>query len=348
MSGLVQVVPHRGSMTRSRLAPWMIPFGHDPTPWLLEAGPPWVRLGVLRDLLDAPADDPAVVAARQELAVHPLVTECRAALAGWPEPPLRRHDDAKHPLHRLKLLVDLGVDRDLLPDTPRLVERIFSMAGTDGQLRSLVCHPETQEPHRLALPCDSPILLGAVLRLGDPADKRAAAAIEALEVRREQDGGWFCHGDWHGLEIHWRQRPQSCPIATLYSLWALARLPAGHPARSERGAELLLGHFEAYDRRQGQPICFFQAGRRFRRLKFPFVWYDVLHVLDTLTSFEKLRGDRRLRAMVDAALPDPPPQGRLRAGSVFTAYKAYDFGQKREPSPTITFLLARVLRRLDM
>jgi hypothetical protein len=334
-------------MTRSRLATWMRPFGDDPTPWLLEAGAPWVRLGVLRDLLDAPPDDPAVVAAREALAAHPLVGECRTALAGWPEPPLRRHDDAKHPLHRLKLLVDLGVDGTMLPEAPRLVGRILAQAGPDAQLRSVVCDPETQEPQRLAFPCDSPLLLGAVLALGDPAAPRVAAALEALEVRREQDGGWFCHGEWHGLETGWRQRPESCPIATLYSLWALARLPAGDPRRSSRGAELLLGHFEAYERRAGHPICFFQAGKRFRRLKFPFVWYDVLHVLDVLTRFEELRGDRRLRAMVDAALPETPRGGRVKAGSAFTAYKAFDFGQKREPSPTITFLLARVLRRLD-
>jgi hypothetical protein len=115
-------------MTRSRVAPWTRPLGDDPVPWLLEAGPPWVKLGVLRDLLDAPPDDPARVAARDELRAHPLVRECLQSLAGWPEPALRRHDDAKHPLLRLKLLVDLGVDREL-PGLPRLIGRILAGAG---------------------------------------------------------------------------------------------------------------------------------------------------------------------------------------------------------------------------
>ncbi|MBI5489464.1 MAG: hypothetical protein HY905_19175 [Deltaproteobacteria bacterium] len=320
-------------------------MGDDPTAWLLDTGPPWVKLGVLRDLLDAPQDDPAVLAAREALHGHPLVRECTDSLAGWPEPALRRHDDAKHPLQRLKLLVDLGVDRSL-PGLPRLLGRILASAGADGQLRSLTLDPETQEPLRLAYPCDAPILLGAALALGDPADPRAEAALEAMLVRRERDGGWFCHAEWRGLESEWRRRPISCPIATLDSLWALARLPQADPRRTSAGAEVLLRHIDAYDRRQGAPLCGFQAGKRFRRRKFPFVWYDVLHVLDVLTSFPDVAGDARLRSLVDAAIGDAPSGARFKAGSAWMAFKAYDFGQKREPSPTITFLLARAARRM--
>jgi hypothetical protein len=332
-------------MTRSRIAPWTRPLGDDPVPWLLEAGPPWVKLGVLRDLLDAPPDDPARVAAREELHAHPLVRECLDALARWPEPALRRHDDAKHPLHRLRMLVDLGVDGEL-PELPRLLGRILAGAGSDGQLRSLMLDPELQEPVKLAYPCDAPILLGSVLSLGTPDDRRAQAALEALLVRREADGGWFCHADWRGMESEWRQRPHSCPIATLHSLWALARLPADDKRRTARGADLLLDHFVGYDRRAGRPILWFQAGKRFRRRKFPFVWYDVLHALDVLTSFPELIGDSRLRALADAAIGDAPPGARFKAGSAWLAYKAYDFGRKREPSPTITFYRARALKRM--
>jgi hypothetical protein len=319
--------------------------GDDPVPWLLEAGPPWVKLGVLRELLGAPDDDPAVLAARAALHADPLVRECLATAASWPEPALRRRDDAKHPLQRLKLLVDLGVDRSL-PELPRLVGRVLASAGSDGQLRSLVLEPETQEPLRLAFPCDAPLLLGVALALGDPADPRAQSALEALEARREADGGWFCHGEWRGLESEWRKRPASCPLATLHSLWALARLPADDPRRTSRGASLLLEHFTGYERRQGVPICWFQAGKRFRRRKFPFVWYDALHALDVLTRFPDVLLDPRLRALADAAIGDAPPGARFKAGSVWTAYKDRDFGQKREPSPTITFLLARSLKRM--
>ena len=334
-------------MTRSKVPAWSRVLGDDPTAWLLESGPPWVKLGVLRDLLDAPPDDPAVVAAREELHAHPLVRECLDRLADWPEPALRRHDDAKHPLQRLKLLVDLGVDRSL-PGVPRLLGRILASAGSDGQLRSLILDPETQEPLRLAYPCDAPILLGAALAIGEPGDPRAEAALEALLVRRERDGGWFCHADWRGMESEWRRRPVSCPIATLDSLWALSLLPASDARRNGgEGAELLLRHFEDYDRRKGRPACGFQAGKRFRRRKFPFVWYDVLHVLEVLTRFPDVAGAARLRPMVDAAVDETAPGGRLRAGSVWMAYKSFDFGQKREPSPTITFLLARVLRRME-
>ena len=48
---------------------WMKPLKGDPIPWLLEPDPdnPGVRYFALIDLLDQPADDPEVVAARQAL-----------------------------------------------------------------------------------------------------------------------------------------------------------------------------------------------------------------------------------------------------------------------------------------
>jgi hypothetical protein len=332
-------------MTRARVPPWTRPLGDDPVPWLVETGPPWVKLGVLRDLLDAPPDDPAVRAAREDLHRHPLVAECLAAASPWPEPPLRRHDEAKHPLLRLKILADLGVD-GALPGLAPLVDRVLGWAGADGQLRSLVREPETQEPLRIAFPCDAPILLGVAVAFGRGDDPRVQSALEALEVRREADGGWFCHGEWLQLESSWRRRPVSCPLATLHSLWALSLLPVSDPRRRSTGAGVLIDHFRSYDRREGEPLCHFQAGKRYRRLKFPYVWYDVLYVLDVLMRFDDLRRDRRLLALADAALGDPPPGARYKAGSAWMAYKGYDFGQKREPSPTVTFLLARALRRM--
>ena len=38
-------------------------------------------------------------------------------------------------------------------------------------------------------------------------------------------------------------------------------------------------------------------GTDFRKLKVPFVWYDLLHVLDVLTQFPWLGHDPRLREM---------------------------------------------------
>ena len=48
------------------------------------------------------------------------------------------------------------------------------------------------------------------------------------------------------------------------------------------------------------PYMFFM-GTDFRKLKVPLVWYDLLHVLDVLSSFPWLKKDGRLLDMVRAA-----------------------------------------------
>jgi hypothetical protein len=43
----------------------------------------------------------------------------------------------------------------------------------------------------------------------------------------------------------------------------------------------------------------FFMGTDFRKLKAPFVWYDILHVLDVLSSCSWLKGDPRLLNMAN-------------------------------------------------
>jgi hypothetical protein len=76
------------------------------------------------------------------------------------------------------------------------------------------------------------------------------------------------------------------------------------------------------------------------------IWYDILHVTDVLTQFPWLRGDKRLREMAAMVEAKADEQGRFTPESVWKAWSEWEFGQKRAPSPWLTLMAQRMLKRL--
>jgi hypothetical protein len=133
------------------------------------------------------------------------------------------------------------------------------------------------------------------------------------------------------------------------------------------GAEMLLWHWEHQTEHK---IYMFGIGTDFRKLKCPFVWYDILHVVDVLSRFSFVHADPRFQEMVkaitaqaDEACPEPVlsracPEPRRRvegqsrrdrcytAGSMYRAWKGWSFADKKKPSPWLTFLVLRAQRRM--
>ncbi len=127
-------------------------------------------------------------------------------------------------------------------------------------------------------------------------------------------------------------------------LKALAQAPAWRDSPASRaGAETLLALWAAS--RERHPYIFYM-GTDFRKLKVPFVWYDLLHVLDVLTQYPWLHGDLRLREMANLLASKADAEGHYTLESVWQAWSAWEFGQKRVPSRWLTLLAHRILRRL--
>ena len=92
----------------------------------------------------------------------------------------------------------------------------------------------------------------------------------------------------------------------------------------------------------------FYMGTDFCKLKVPFVWYDLLHVLDVLSQFAWVREDERFLNMFNLMVSKADQQGRFSLESVWTAWKDWEFGQKKEPSRWLTLLAWRVIIRVEM
>ena len=89
----------------------------------------------------------------------------------------------------------------------------------------------------------------------------------------------------------------------------------------------------------------FGIGRRFKSLQYPAVLYGILRVLDVLSLYPYARASRGFRDMLDF-VHHKSSDGRYFAELPVKAYSDFDFGQGREPSRWITFLVKRVEKRM--
>jgi hypothetical protein len=101
------------------------------------------------------------------------------------------------------------------------------------------------------------------------------------------------------------------------------------------------------ERRERHPYMFYM-GTDFCKLKAPLAWYDILHVLDVLTRYPQYRADPRLLEMAAIVRAKMDSEGKFTPESIWTAWKDWEFGQKKVPSRWLTFLVWRVLNRVGM
>jgi len=320
----------------------------DLTNWLLE-GPPWVQYRTRIDLLSQPENDPDVIAAREAMLATPQVGSLLEELAAWPGAPLKRHNDVKHPLHKLTFLADLGMTASDLALKP-VIERILTHQSQNGAFQIIVNIPThfggSGEDEWQWMLCDAPSTLYALLKFGledNPLVQKATGHIGGL-VR---ENGWPCTADSGLGKFRGPGRKDDpCPYANLLSLKALAQSTEWRDNEvCKIGAETILSLWE--QRKERKPYLF-GMGTDFAKLKAPLIWYDILHVLDVLSQFPWLRDDPRLQEMALLVRAKGDEEGRFKPESIWMAWKGWDFGQKKEPSRWITLVAYRALQRLSV
>jgi hypothetical protein len=318
----------------------------DPIDWLME-GPPWVQYRTRVDLLDQPEDAQEVVAARQEMLAHPQVQGLIRELQQWPGPTLANHRSASLLIHKLSFAADLGLRADD-PSMDDVLSAVMAHQSQEGPFQSLLkIHPRfggSGQDQWSWMLCDAPLILYALQEFGYRDDPRVRAAMQHL-VELIRDNGWPCAaapelGKFRGPG----RKEDPCPYANLVMLKALAGsdhwrdTPASHV-----GTEATLQLWE--ERRERHPYLFYM-GTDFSKLKAPLIWYDILHLAEVLSQFPWIHKDYRFREILNIIQRKSDPNGRYQAESIWMAWKGWDFGQKRNPSPWITLLVLRLMRRV--
>ncbi len=317
-----------------------------PIDWLLE-GEPFVEYRTRLDLLGQAEEEATVRSARSSMLADPRLIDLVNDLTAWPGKVIASHKSSSQPFHKLTYIADLGLNTGD-DGVDKIVSAILEHRSDEGpfQLPMNVAQHyggTGEETWAWAL-CDAPLLVYALAKMGMSEDRAVRAAIDHLSAL-VRDNGWPCVvskelGTFRGPG----RKDDPCPFATLAMLKALAEFEDLREEPACRvGAETLLTLWSESKKRH--PYMFYM-GTDFRKLKAPFVWYDLLHVLDVLSRFSRVADDPRLRGMLSVLEQKADEGGRFRPDSVWTPWRDWEFAQKREASRWVTFLAWRIVKRV--
>jgi hypothetical protein len=319
----------------------------DTLPWLLK-GPPWIVYRTRIDLMGEPDDAPEVMTARQLMVSHPKIVSLIRELQDWPGYPLKRHNDANHPIHKLAFLADLGLDQHD-PGLNTVIRRILANQAPEGPLQVVMnINPRyggKGEDQLVWMLCDAPVVLYSLVKFGLEGHPQVQGAIEYL-TGLIRENGWPCAvmsdiGKFRGPG----RKGDPCPYANLVMLKLMALIPdyRASPA-SQIGTKILL---DLWSQRKHQRPYLFAMGTHFSYLKAPLIWYDILHVLDVLSQFPWILEDIRFCEMMNILDSKTDESGRFTAESAWMAWKDWEFGQKKEPSYWLTLISQRIKYRVQ-
>jgi hypothetical protein len=314
--------------------------------WLL-AGEPWVEYRTRVDLLKQSETENEVALARKKLLRHPKIQGILAELRNWPGIVLNSHKSASQPFHKLAFMADLGLKRTD-PFMGEIIGKVCEKISDEGPFQLPVNIPQHfggsgSDKGAWAL-CDAPTIVYSLAKFGLNKDLQVQKAVNHL-ASLSSEKGWPCAvskelGKFRGPG----RKEDPCPYATLIMLKMLLQFEEWTDSQQvHSGAECLLNLW--IESRQLHPYMFYM-GTDFRKLKAPFIWYDILHVLDTLSQFGWLKNDPRLKEMGQIVKSKADQNGKFTLESEWKAWKGWDFGQKKEPSRWLTFLVRRMLDRI--
>ena len=300
------------------------------------------------DLQKTYKNDPSVLHEKKKMVDHPLVQSLIRELNHWPGEVLASHKSAGQLFHKLSFIADLGItvnDADLA----QLKESLYQFRSAEGlfqlPIQIAVHYGGTGElTHGWAL-CDAPLILYSAIKIGLISATEAQPSVEYL-MSFVQENGWPCAvskelGNFRGPG----RKQDPCPYVNLIMLKLLSLNDQNRTSREVHfGIQCLLHLWETS---QKQHPYIFYMGTDFRKLKAPFIWYDILHVTEVLSLYEEARSDQRFMEMISLINSKADQNGEFTNESVWQAWKEWEFGQKKKPSDWLTFLITRINDRIE-
>jgi len=315
------------------------------TEFLLHCDLPWAVYRTLLDLLDLDENDAVVKRAREEMLAHPLIQKLLLEMKEWPGGVLNSHKSAGMLYHKLSFLAEIGITKDDC-DFTNVTQNLLEHRSDEGLFRLPINIPvhfggTGQDSWGWAM-CDAPLLLYSAAKMNLTDRDMIQKGVQFLKGLARENG-WPCTvskelGKFHGPG----SKKDPCPYTNLIMLKLLALFDEKDSPEAHDGVECLLNAWETS--RDRHPYMFFM-GTDFRKLKVPFIWYDILHAVDVLSQFDFAVKDERFTAMLAIIREKAGKDGLFTPESIWQAWKDWDFGQKTMPSAWLTFLVYRINRR---
>ncbi len=321
---------------------WRAKLNADPLPWLLEPDNPSVRYFALRDLLDRPATDAEVRAARAAIMDSEPVTAILAARhpdGYWVKPGPGYTPKYTSTAWQIMILADLGAD------------------GTDERIRQsceyLLTHVQarsgglslTSAPSRV-VHCLNGNLVYAFLALGLPhQDERIqqtldwqARAIIGEDVTYYASGttgpGFGCVANW----------ALPCAWGAIKALKAFSPLPAeARTPRIQRAIDAGVDFMFSRDLARADYPYQERISSDWFNFGYPLSYTsDILEALEVLARLGHAR-DPRLANAIEFMLSKQDSQGHWKLEHTLNGKMWVDIERKGEPSKWITLRALRAL-----
>jgi hypothetical protein len=324
--------------------------------WLLEedAENPGVRAFALTDLLDRPADDPEVVAARRavmERGPVPAILAAQDEAGFWEQPGEGYYPKYRGSVWSISYLAQLGADPadarvraggEYVLEHARASTGVFSMSGTPAG----------------HIACLAGNLGAALLDLGFGGDPRLAEALELL-ARFTTGDGIAPQGDRSAPLYYLKSatcgpgfccsanNALPCAWGAVKVLRALARVPQAERAPVIQDAlEATVGFLFSVDPATADYPAGYsdKPSRSWFRFGFPLFYVtDVLQAAEALTD-AGYGGDPRLAATYALILSKRDKSGRWKLEYHYKGKTLADVEEPGKPSKWVTLRALRVLK----
>ena len=317
--------------------------------WLLSSVP-WVRYRTRMDLLDQNHNHPDVIRDREEMINHPMIITLIQQLKNWPGNILKRHNDASHPIHILSFLAEIGINKND-PFITNSCKKIFDHQSDEGPFEILLNIPThfggSGKDEYMWMLCDAPLITYSLIKFSYFQSGEIKKSLAHL-ISLNDENGWHCRASEQlGQKFRGPGRKEDpCPYANLLMLKLISET---EDLKECKEADKGLGSFDnLWKTRMERKPYLFGMGTDFKKLKAPFVWYDILHTMDVLSKYPHSIELPSTKEMLNILINKKDNLGRYIPESIYLSWKEWDFGQKKEPSPWITFLVYRILKRFQL
>jgi hypothetical protein len=304
--------------------------------WLLSSDSPYIQYNA-EQFFNINTD-------HNKLLNDPFIEENIDLLSGWNKEILKNHNSPKLLMHRLALLADLGVKADDKPIKP-IIMQILENFDEKNIPQVLIELPKvfggTGIPGMAWMLCDFPVILASLLKMGIKNNKIKSTVLKLKEFARSN--GYGCISSIPKVRGPGK-KDDFCPYANLVAAKALSGDSESINSKAaELACESLLYHWET----KGQKKHYlFGIGTDFQKIKYPFVWYNILHMAEVLSRFKHIHKDKRFLEMTEVITGKADENLRFKPESIYMIHKTQDFGNKKEYSRIITLAVLKILKRM--
>jgi len=314
--------------------------------FILENGDTWLQYATRINMLKERKE--SLTALRLQALSDPKIRTYLNDITDYHSIFVRNHKNPDLPIHKLLFLLDIGFDTDVL-EIQLAIEKIMEHKDGNGVYQSLTNIPKHfggsgEDMFGWCL-CDAPLLLFALLKAGVDYEKHIKQGVDYL-VGFYKDSGFLCTvsqelGRFRGPG----RKDDCCPYASLIMLKLLSAI--AEYCDTKIAVNTAMGLLSLWENSLELHPYMFYMGTDFRKLKAPAMWYDLVSVVDVLSHFKSIKSDTRFVEMATIIKNKQDNSGLFTPEAVYQKFKGWDFGQKKKPSPYLTYLCYQILVRIE-